>query len=84
MSPEEIGAEAIARLNKRITNEIFLIIQSDRELMQSYLRAVEVHGLEVLNQRIGKKVKAAYHLRNMNNREDSPSCTLIQSHQTFE
>ena len=84
MSPEEIGAEAVARLNKKITNEIFLVIQNDRELMQSYLRAVEEHGLNVLNQRIGKEVKAAYNLTNMNDREDNPSCTLIQSHQMFE
>lgn len=84
MSPEDIAAKAIARLNKRITNDIFLVIQNDRELMQSYLRAVEKHGLDALNRKIGKAVKAAYQLKNMEDREDNPSCTLIQSHQKFE
>ena len=35
-------------------------------------------------QTIGKKVKKAYGLTNINDREDNPSCTLIQSHQKFE
>lgn len=84
MSPEDIAAKAIARLNKRITNEIFLIIQNDRELMQLYLSAVEKHGLDLSNRKIGKVVKSAYKLINIEDREDNPSCTLIQSHQKFE
>ncbi len=84
MNPEQIAAEAIARLNKRITNEVFLIIQNDRDLMQSYLRAVEEHGLDTLNQQIGKAVKKSYHLANVNDRENDPSCSLIQSHQKFD
>ena len=70
-------------MNKKITNEIFLIIQNDRELMYEYLRAVESNSLDSINQTIGKEVKAAYKLTNLD-REDNPSCTLIQSHQTFE
>jgi len=33
MTFKEIASEAISRMNKRITNEIFLIIQNDRDLM---------------------------------------------------
>jgi hypothetical protein len=84
MTPDEIADEAIRRMNKRITNEIFLIIQNDRHLMHEYLRAVESRGLNVVNQAIGKKVKTSYQLINVNDREDNPSCTLIQSHQKFE
>lgn len=84
MTPSEIAEEAIRRMNKRITNEIFLIIQNDRELMKKYLRAVEKDGLDSVNQTIGKKVKNSYRLDNVNDREDNPSCTLIQSHQKFE
>jgi hypothetical protein len=82
--PAEIAARAVARLNKRITNEVFLTIQNDGELMHDYLKAVEEHGLDSVNQQIGKHVKTAYHLTNMNDREVDPSCTLIQSHQKFE
>ena len=84
MTPKEIAEKAISRMNKRITNEIFMIIQNDRNLMQGYLRAVEERGLDTLNQNIGKKVKTAYHLKNLDDREDNPRCTLIQSHQKFE
>lgn len=84
MTPSQIAQNAIAKLNKQITNEIFLIIQNNRELMQKYLRAVEAKGLDSVNQTIGKEVKKAYQLINIDDREDNPSCTLIQSHQKFE
>ena len=84
MTANEIAEEAIRRMNKRITNEIFLIIQNDRDLMKEYLRAVQDSGLDVVNQTIGKRVKTSYNLVNINDREDNPSCTLIQSHQKFE
>jgi hypothetical protein len=84
MTADEIAQHAIAQLNKRITNEIFLIIQNDRELMHEYLLAVESNQLKTVNQQIGKAIKAAYGLVNADEREDNPSCTLIQSHQIFE
>ncbi len=84
MTPKQIAEEAIKKMNKRITNEIFLIIQNDRALMKEYLRAIESSGLDIVNQTIGKEVKKAYGLVNVNDREDNPSCTLIQSHQKFE
>jgi hypothetical protein len=84
MEPIKIAEDAVNKMNKRITNEIFLIIQNDRELMKEYLRAVEKHTLDTVNQIIGKEVKRAYGLSNINDREDNPSCTLIQSHQKFE
>lgn len=84
MTASDIAEEAIRRMNKRITNEIFLIIQNDRDLMKEYLRAVQDSGLDAVNQTIGKRVKTSYNLVNVNDREDNPSCTLIQSHQKFE
>lgn len=83
MTATEIAKPAVALLNKRITNEVFLTIQNDRELMYHYLRAVEEKGLDAVNQQIGKQVKVSYQLTNAD-REEFPSCTLIQSHQRFE
>ena len=54
MKANELGLAAIKMLNKRITNEVFLIIQNDRELMYEYLRLVESIGLDSVNQAIGK------------------------------
>ena len=84
MNAKEIAQEAIGILNKKITNEVFLTIQNNPSLMLEYLRAVEANGLDSVNQIIGKEVKNAYQLININEREDNPSCTLIQSHQKFE
>ena len=84
MNAQEIAQEAIGILNNKITNEVFLVIQNNRPLMLEYLRAVEANGLDSVNQTIGKEVKVAYRLININEREDNPSCTLIQSHQKFE
>ena len=84
MTPKEIAERAIKRMNKKITNEIFLIIQNDRALMKEYLRAVESSTLDTVNQTIGKEVKKAYGLINVSDREGNPSCTLIQSHKQFE
>jgi hypothetical protein len=84
MTPSEIAKEAVKIMNKRITNEIFTIIQNDPKLMQEYLRAVEDKGLDAVNQTIGKRVKTSYKLTNMDYRENKPSCTLIQSYQLFK
>lgn len=84
MTAKELAKKAITRMNKRITNEIFMLIQNDRELMRDYLRVVEEKGLDKVNQTIGKEVKDAYGLKNVDDREDNPDCTLIQSHQKFE
>jgi len=84
MEPKEIAQKAIEKLNKQITNEVFLIIQTDKTLMHSYLKAVENKGLDVVNRAIGMEVKKQYKLVNINDREENPSCTLIQSHQKFE
>lgn len=84
MTPHEFATTAIARFNKRITNEVFLTIQNDPALMHDYLRTVGEYGLDQVNQTIGKQVKLSYHLDNVDDREEDPSCTLIQTHQKFE
>ena len=84
MNSKQIAEEAISILNMKITNEIFSIIQNNRNLMHEYLRAVEAEGLDTVNQTIGRLVKESYKLVNINDRENDPSCTLIQSHQKFE
>ena len=84
MEPKDIAQKAIEKLNKQITNEVFLIIQNDKNLMHNYLKAIEKKGLDIVNRAIGMEVKKQYKLVNINDREENPSCTLIQSHQKFE
>ncbi len=84
MSGSEIARKAISKMNKMITNEIFKIIQNDPDLMQEYSIAVTNSSSHTVNCIVGKEIKNEYKLVNINEREDDPSCTLIQSHQKFE
>lgn len=84
MTPKQIAREAIQELNKKLTDEIFLLIQSNRKLMYEYLKAVESKGLNTVNQQIGQEIKFAYKLSNAIDRANAPTSTLIQSHQKFK
>ena len=80
----KIAKKAIGVFNKRITDEIFLLIQNDKNLMFDYLRAIEKYGLDKVNQIIGKEVEKSYNLTKIKERENNPSSTLIKSHQKFK
>ncbi|AQT67073.1 hypothetical protein STSP2_00213 [Anaerohalosphaera lusitana] len=82
-SSVEVADDAIRKMNERITDEVFLTIQNDRELMGAYLRAVQEEGLDRVNQTVGRAVKKAYGLENKE-REGEPESTLIRSHMMFE
>ena len=83
MKPQELAEKTIQSFNKRITDEVFLHIQNDRELMHDYLRTVTEYGIDTVNRTIGKAVKTSYCLSNAE-RQEEPTSTLIQSHQKFE
>lgn len=73
--------KVINEKNKIITDEVFLLIQNNHELMQDYLRLVEEKGLDEVNRQIGKGIKACYNLANDVEREADPKSTLISSYQ---
>lgn len=80
----DFAEKVISRINKRITDMVFLEIQGDRELMQEYLGLIEKEGISTVNKLIGKTVKKQYQLTDADGREDAPESTLIRSHQTFD
>ena len=84
MSSKIVADKAIAEFKMRTTDAVFLIIQSDQELMHDYLRAVEKEGLDVVNRIIGREVKNQLGRTNASERQGEPKSTLIQSHQIFE
>ena len=84
MAISQFIEKVISQKNESITDEVFLLIQNDRELMHEYLRLVEHEGLDKVNQQIGKGVKLAYGLKNDDDREKEPLSTLIVSHQRFQ
>ena len=83
MTTQGLANKVIQSFNKKITDEVFLHIQNDRELMHDYLRTVSEHGIDKVNKKIGMTVRQTYGLSKVD-REKEPASTLIQSHQKFE
>jgi hypothetical protein len=84
MEIKDLVDAVISRKNKKITDEVFLLIQNDRQFMQEYLQLVHEKGLDVVNQHIGKMVMQKYGLTHNDDRNTEPESTLISSHQEFE
>ena len=84
MEIKEFVDEVIALKNKTITDEVFLLIQKERDLMQKYLQLVHEKGVQTVNQNIGKMVMTKYDLTPDAGRNNNPESTLIStSHQEF-
>jgi len=79
----DFAEEAFSKFTDRITDEVFLLIEEDRDLMHKYLLLVQHHGLKVVNQQLGRAVKQRFDLRNDIDRQEAPRSILIQSHQKF-
>jgi hypothetical protein len=84
MDIKELVDEVIARKNKTITDEVFLLIQNDKEFMQNYLQLVHEKGIKTVNQHIGKMIRLKYSLTPDEGRNEEPKSTLISSYQEFE
>jgi hypothetical protein len=78
----EFADRVISQKNKSITDEVFSLIQNDKDLMQEYLRLVEEHKLSSVNPQIGKRIKERYGLTNAD-RNNEPLSTLIKGYQEF-
>ena len=76
--------KVLDEFSKKITDQVFLSIQNNRELMHEYLRLISTSTIDTVNQQIGKAVKHRYQLSNSDSRQDAPTSTLIKSHQEFE
>lgn len=84
MAPSAIALAAIDKLNEKITNEVFLIIEKDPELRKEYDLIISRLSPKEVNRFIGRTVKDAYNLDSADIRESSPSSTLISSHQKLK
>ena len=85
MEIKDFVDEVIAYKNKSITDEVFLLIQNNKNLMQKYLQLVQEKGLGVVNRHIGQAVWQKYGLTpETGNINTEPQSTLISSHQKFE
>lgn len=74
--------KTLDRFSREITDQVFVFIQNDRELMHDYLNLLSNHNLKNLNSSIAKAVKARYGLTNKT-RKGIPKSSLIQSYEEF-
>jgi hypothetical protein len=84
MEIKDFTDEVISCKNKTITDEVFLLIQNNKDFMQKYLQLVREQGLDVVNRYIGQAVWRKYGLTPDDGRNMEPRSTLILSHQEFE
>jgi hypothetical protein len=77
---EKLAEKALEEIVLNITDDVFLIIQSETDTMHQYIDLVSENGRDNVNQTIGKYVKNRLNLTNLD-REDKPDSTLIQSYQ---
>ena len=84
MTLQEYSDKLLSKFSKEITDQVFLSIQNNRELMHEYLRLVSEEGIDSVNQEIGRSVKKRYKLSNSDSRQDAPKSMLIKSHQEFK
>jgi hypothetical protein len=83
MEVKEFADKVISIKNKKLTDEVFLLVQNDHELMKEYLELVHLHGVQAVNSQIGKQVAQRYGLTKDEGRNHEPESTLILSHQVF-
>jgi len=85
MEIKDFVDEVISCKNKTITDEVFLLIQNNKDFMKKYLRLVEEKGLDVVNRHIGQAVWRKYSLTPETGRKNTePESTLVSSYQEFE
>lgn len=77
---EEIADKALQLMIENITDNVFMVIQEDRGLMQQYIEQVIANGRDNVNQTIGKYIKNRLKLTNLG-RDNDPASSLITSYE---
>ena len=80
MELKEFIEELLAKKNARITDEVFLLIEKDRDLMKKYLKLVEEKSLQTVNSQIARGVVKKYGLESDTVRNYEPESVLVTSY----
>ncbi len=76
---EKLGKKVLTLFTQRITDEIFLFMQRNPELLKEYQEAVKSSSAHGVNAVIGKMITEAYDLENLN-KETNPDCPLLKKY----
>ncbi len=80
---DEFTQKTLDLFTHQITDEVFLFIQNNGELMHDYLNLVSKNDLNVVNSGIAKAIKKRYSLKNKDTK-GKPQSFLIQSYEEFK
>ncbi len=80
---DDFNQKTLDLFTQQITDEVFLFIQNNRELMHDYLNLVSKNDLNVVNSGIAKAIKKRYSLENKDTK-GNPKSLLIQSYEEFK
>lgn len=83
MKLSEFNEVVLNRFSQEITDQVFLMIEGDRELLQLYLDAVGEKGKKAVNGHLAKAIKKRYGLDGHGSLEKEPRAKLIKSHEEF-
>ena len=83
MTLSEFNEVVLNRFSQEITDQVFLMIEGDRELMQLYLDAVSETNTRAVNSHLAKAIKERYGLDGNGVHEMEPRSKLIKSHEEF-
>ena len=79
MSVNEYAEKLTAGFIKDITDNLFLYIERDDEIMREYMTNVNRHGLDTVNKALGMKIKEQLNLEN-DGENPNPKSHLIKGY----
>ena len=68
---------------ERLTDQVFLFIENDRELLGQYLHTVEGKELDTVNAHIAQAIKRHFGLESKGEKCNTPNSKLIQGYDKF-
>ena len=68
---------------ERLTDQVFLFIENDRELLGQYLHTVEGKELDTVNAHIAQAIKRHFGLESKGEKCNTPNSKLIQGYEKF-
>ena len=79
MSSEDFAKKVAAQFCLELTDQLFMYIENDKNLMQDYLRLVSEEGLFKANQNLGSNFKKLFNVDNIEE-DNNPNSKLIKSY----
>jgi hypothetical protein len=85
MKIKDFTDKLLEEFEKEITDQVFIYIESNRELMHDYLLTVtEQTELKVVNSQIAQAIGKRYGLTTNGIKNQNPKSKLIQGYEEFE